>query len=315
MTRKLPLFFFSPTLCWIDDNQLFLNAANNLFKNNYNCLTFTDAQTALEFLTSYKSLFSQINFTREFTESDIFDIHNHLPVDINISEITQLSNNPARKNELAVLIIDNNMPNMSGIDLCYHLKDFPYKKILLTGDTDQSKIIDAFNQGIIDRFIAKEDTNVTHKLQTTIHELSYQYFYEKTKNLLCHLETSRPSPLSDPIFVNFFLQWCEQNKTHEFYLLNRHGSFLVKINSNTNDYFIVMSEFAKNEFIKLNDEVPIESKSLVDQVAEGKLLPFFGVGKESWEFDYTEWQKYFYPANVLQGKEKYYWTVIKNQEL
>src|SRR5580692_10587052 len=110
MIKKLPLFYFPPTICWVDDNQLFLDAANSLFKEDYNCLTFINPEEAIKFLTSYESPYSKISFTREFTESDIFDTNNHLPVDINISEITQLANAPSMRNEVAILVIDNNMP-------------------------------------------------------------------------------------------------------------------------------------------------------------------------------------------------------------
>lgn len=310
MIKKLPLFYYSPTICWVDDNQLFLDAADSLFKNDYNCVTFTDPREAVKFLSTYQSPFSKINFTREFTESDVFDTHNRLPVDINVSEITKLANNSAVRDEIAVLVIDNSMPNISGLEICHQLKDFPYKKILLTGETDPVDVIDAFNQGIIDKFIAKEK-NVTDKLQNTIQELSYQYFYEKTKNLLAHLETSRLSPLSDTMFIDFFFRLCESNKWHEFYLINRHGSFLLKNKHGECTYLIIMSESAKTEFLKLNDEAPDNVQSLLSQVSQGTHVPFFGIGKESWEFNYNDWHNYFHPANVIEGREKYYWTAIK----
>jgi CheY-like chemotaxis protein len=313
MMRKLPLFYFSPTICWVDDNQLFLDAANSLFKEDYNCLTFVKPADAIQFLTSYQSPYSKINFTREFTESDMFDTHNHLPVDINISEITQLANNASIRNEIAILVIDNNMPEINGIDICHNLKDSTYKKILLTGETGPIEVIDAFNHGIIDKFIAK-DKSVTEKLQKNISELSYQYFYDITKNLLSHLEASRPSPLSDQAFIEFFHAWCESNQIKEFYLINRHGSFLAKDANGASTYFIVMGEQAKNEFLHLNDDALDKAGDLLNQVSRGESIPFFGVGKESWEFSHDDWDKYFYPAKVIHGKEKYYWTTISKEE-
>lgn len=312
MTKKLPLFYFPPTVCWIDDSQLFLDAASSLFNTDYKCLTFNNPMKGLHFLTSCSSLFTEVNFTREFTESDIFDVNNHLPIDINISEITQLAQNPSNNEEVAVLVIDNNMPNMNGLEICHQLKNHPCKKILLTGGTDLANGIDAFNQGIIDKFIAKENLGVADKLKDSIHELTYQYFYDKTKNLLSHLETSRQTPLSDPLFVEFFSQWRNENQLQEFYLMNRHGSFLLKNNNNEFVSFIVMSESAKNEFLKLNNDIPIQAEPLLSKVSQGKLIPFFGIAKESWEFDYNTWDNYFFPANVLEGREKYYWTVITN---
>src|SRR5579872_2627138 len=305
MQKKLPLFYLPPTICWIDDNQLFLDAASGFFKDCYNSLTFNDPKGALDFLISQPSLFEKINFTRELKESDLFNVDNHLPIDINISEIAQLSVNPSAKKEIAVLIIDNNMPNIKGIEVCHALKNQPYKKILLTGETEPIEVIDAFNSGVIDKFITKDDSNIIEKLKNNIQELAHQYFTENTKNLLDCLEISRPSPLSDPIFVDFFLRWIEKNQLHEFYLLDRNGSFLLRNNNDESIYFIMMSDSAKNEFLKLNSEIPAHLESIISQVSEGKLIPFFGNGKESWEYPYNEWSQYFFSAETLKGREQY----------
>lgn len=314
MINKLPLFYFPPTICWVDDNQLFLDAAHQLFNEEYNCITFIDAKKAEEYLTTYKSPYSTINFAREFIESDLFNTHNHLPIDINISEIARLADMSEIQNELAILVIDNYMPYINGIDLCHKLKISTYKKILLTGQTSPRDAIDAFNEGIIDKFIEK-DKNVTDKLQNSIRDLSYLYFYEKTKNLLSHIETSRPSPLSDEVFIDFFYRWCESINCNEFYLINKQGSFLVKDKNGLSTYFIVMSEHDKNEFVNLNDDALDNVGYLLDQVTNGESIPFFGVGKECWEFNHSDWSNYFYPSKVIQGREKYYWSTIRKTEV
>jgi CheY-like chemotaxis protein len=312
MLKKLPLFYFPLTICWIDDDQLFLDAANNLFKEDYNCITFINSKKAIEFLINYRSPYEKINLTRELTESDIYNVHNHLPIDIDISKITQLANTLSIKNELGILIIDNNMPYMNGIDICHQLKDSGYKKILLTGQTNPIEVIDAFNNGIIDKFIGK-DKNIAEKLKKDILKLSYQYFYDKTRYLLTHIETSQLSPLSDEIFIDFFYHWFESNQGKEFYLINKHGSFLIKDKYGLSIYFIVMSEHAKNEFLKLNDDALDKIGNLLEKLSSGESIPFFGIGKECWEFKYEEWNHYFYPSQIIHGREKYYWTIIKDR--
>lgn len=309
LMKALPLFYVTPTVVWVEDNQLFLDAIRKHFKEKYYSMTFQDATQASNFLSSYKPPSQSINFTRELVESDIFDMPNHLPIDINLSEIAKLASNEALKNEIAVLVIDNNMPGINGLEICKQLKNAPFKKILLTGETSSNDVIDAFNQGVIDKFIAKEK-NAMDKLEKSVRYLSHQYFFDKTKNLLAHLEISRASPLSDSIFINHFLQWRAENQLEDFYLINKQGSFLLKNKKGNQIFFIVMSESTKEEFIKLNDEAPKTMMALLSQVAKGEKIPFFGIGKESWELGYEEWEPYFYPANVLQGREKYYWTVV-----
>lgn len=312
MMRKLPLFYFPPTICWVDDNQLFLSAASNLFKEDYPCLAFSKPEEAIQFLAKYQSPHLKINFMHEVVGSDIFDAHNHLGFDVNISEIIKLADDQSIRNEIGVLIIDNNMPNISGIQLCHQFQNAPYKKMLLTGEASPVEVIDAFNEGVIDKFVTKQQ-NFTDSLQNNILELSYKFFYEKTKNLLAHLEVSTPSPVSDPIFVDFFHHWREINQFNEFYLINRYGSFLLKNKRGNSAYLVVMSENAKNEFLSSYAEEAEEINDLVSQLLSGQVIPFFGVGREPWEFEYADWNKYFYPAQVLQGREKYYWTTINKE--
>jgi len=68
------------------------------------------------------------------------------------------------------------MPNMTGLDLCYKLQDFPFKKILLTGEMQHEEAVKAFNAGLIDRFIRKYDPDLFSVLKTHIKILERQYF-------------------------------------------------------------------------------------------------------------------------------------------
>jgi hypothetical protein len=60
----------------------------------------------------------------------------------------------------------------------------------------------------------------------------------------------------------------------------------------------------------MNQEAHETIGHLLNQTAQGKWIPFFGINQESWQHDYSTWSNYFYPAQTLQGREKYYWTII-----
>ncbi|SRR5579883_787320 len=311
MFKSLPLFYFPTTICWLDDDKLFLEAADNLFKEKFNSIFFDNPHKAYKFLSSYETSLPKNNFIKSLSENDIYDKQDHYPVDINIGKISQLSEKPHRRDEISILIIDNNMPDIKGIDICRQLSGSPYKKILLTGETEANEIINAFNQGIIDKFVSK-DQDIIDNLQKCIVELNNKFFYSQTENLLPDIETSKLTPLADPIFIDFFYNWCNSNKIEEFYLINKNGSFLVKDKNGNKTYFIVMSEKAIKDFIKLNDDALDKAGKMLEEISIGNKIPFFGVRKESWEFDYAEWEKYLYPAQIIEGREMYYWATIQN---
>ena len=308
MTTKLPLFYFKPTVCWVDDDQLFLDAARHSF-NQYHCVTINDPQRAVDFFNAYQAPLAGMTFKRDFTESDVFGVGDHCPVDIDIPAIRELLALPQKSQEIAVLVVDYNMPGMDGVALCEQLRAFLGKKILLTGEATHEKAVEAFNKGLISKFIRK-DHNTADKLRGYIDELINLYFYEKTANLLSHMEASKPSLLSDRCFADFFSSWRHDNSAEEYYLINRQGGYLVKDKNGKMAYLIVMSESHTAEFVTLNDELTDKVGYLLDEMASGKRIPFFGLGKESWDVDVGAWGDYFYPAQVIEGRERYYWAVV-----
>lgn len=309
---SMPLFYFKPTICWIDDDQLFLDAAVSIFNKQYDCLSFQSAIEAKKYFDTYCSPLSDISFKQELTEDEKFGMSKHFPVDINFSSIETLFNHKNKNEEIAVLIVDYHMNEMNGLELCHQLKNFKGKKILLTGEATPEAVIEAFNNGLIDKFIRK-GTNSVALLQEYIETLTYQYFCDKTASLVAHMEAAKPSIFSDNVFVDFFQSWCKEQGIIEYYLINKQGSFIVKDKAGETRYFVLQSEEDNIYFAELYNESTGEIAQIVDDVLGGKLIPFFGADKEPWQVSYDEWAPHFYPAQLLQGKQRYHWAIVPSK--
>jgi len=309
MQHVLPLFYFKPTICWIDDDELFLRTAAFSLGSDYECLTFDNPNKAIQYFKNYQSYLSSVSFMRELVESDSFGGARNCPVDVNIGQIKNLETMHDKLHEITVAVIDYNMHGMNGLELCKLLKTYPCKKILLTGDATHYEAVKAFNEGLIDQFIRKDD-KTADILKATIDQLTQHYFHDASKVIIANMEASKSSVVTDPVFVDFFNVWCRENRIEEYYLINRQGSFLVKNNEGMFAHFVVMSEQDNAEFIALHDEAIDEVGSLLSQVEKGLLIPFFGESQDSWTVDLSDWDKYFYPAQTLKGKQNYYWTVV-----
>lgn len=310
MNKSLPLFYFQPTLCWLDDDALFLDAAKLSYESQFHCHTFNNPATAISTLSAYQSPLKDIPFTRELTESDLFGTKEHYPITLNIPAIKSLMTLPDKHHEIAIMVSDFNMPTMNGLDVFKALKNQPFKKILLTGDASQEEAIRAFNDGTIQRFIRKNSA-ANELLEQYIKELAYEHFQEKTRHIVHHLESSRPSALSDPAFISLFNEWCTRENIVEFYLIHRQGHFMAKNVKGEQLYFVIFSERDKKEFLHLNDEAGEVASHLLDAFAKGERIPFFGEDAESWDIAPNEWENHFYPVNHIKGREPYYWTVVK----
>ena len=305
-----PIFNYPTTVLWVDDDNLFLKAISHTLGKQYKISTFNDAKKAVEFFNDYTPLLQSIPFLQGCRNHEDYDTAEHLPVDLNATAFSRIQDILERKNEISVLVVDYNMPGMTGIELCRQLKDLPMKKILITGEVENAQAVSAFNEGIIDRFIRKDSPTLVSELHSYFDILMKQYFKDNTHFLLSHLETDRLLPISDPIFVSFFKSWCEENKVKEYFLTDKQGNFCVIDESGEASYFVVHSDDTLNSFVDIYNDNE-DFSTLISAVLSRDKIPFFGVGKDGWQVDSVEWNSHFYAPNILDGRERYYWTAIK----
>ena len=187
---------------------------------------------------------------------------------------------------------------------------------MLTGFSSETQIIDAFNHGLIDKFIGKDNPNLCEKLCEYVRELNYQFFFDFSKPLLKNLEADQMTIFQDPLFIHFFQQYCIENNMVEFYLINKQGSFLLINQKNEKSYFIVMSKKNIDYFIEHNS-TPHDSikTNLLHRMQQGELLPFFESDKTCADIPSEALRPYFYPARSLPGRDTYFYAIIKRPRL
>lgn len=152
----------------------------------------------------------------------------HTYVDIDYSAIHKEIYDPERYKELSVLVIDYAMPRMNGLEFCEKIKDLPIKKLMLTGQGSLSLGVEALNAGLIDKFVTKTGAvDLRAELNTAIAELQQQYFNDQSRTVIDNLATSARCCLSDPVFTDFFHEFCRNNNIAEYYLVNDTGSMLL----------------------------------------------------------------------------------------
>jgi hypothetical protein len=195
---------------------------------------------------------------------------------------------------------------MTGIELCRHLKNTKFKKILLTGEANNELAIAAFNEGIIDCFIRKGSPSLIADIIDYLSALSNEFFYDFSKKLLSHLETNKKIPLSDPVFIKFFKNWQTENHINEHYIFDKHGNMEVIDEKGNKSLFVIHTDNTLNAFTDLHLD-DVDAQDYVMEVNQRRKVPFFGVGLESWQYEVSDWSQYFYTPDVLNGREKYYW--------
>lgn len=302
--NHIPLFYHPVSYLLIDDDPLILGSITTFFKERIKL--FDSPKKGLDFLENYTNELEKNSLLRGDQRNENYTCINHSPVDFNVTEIQEIKENSKRFDEIAVMIIDYQMPEMDGFSFAQACQTLPIHKILLTGKAEPKEAIDGFNKNLIDRFVQKTDPLFCELLTEYLEQLTYRYFQTKTLPLLSHLETENKLPLSDPTFVQFFNKYLKQHHIREYYLIDKHGSFLCIDDKGKPFYFVTHTDRSLNHWLEVNSD---ESKYLAP-IKERIKIPFFGIGKESWEFNIQDWQQFFYSPNVLEGEERYYWAEI-----
>lgn len=305
---NLPVYYYKSTILTVDDDKLFSQALAKILGSEFIVKQFDEPAALIEYAKHYEAPSSRQLALQDCSVHDEYDTAHHALVDLDVPSLYSNQKNAERHQEISVVIMDYDMPSMSGLDVCAQITALKAKKILLTGTTDQQIAINAFNHNLIDRFIPKHSTDVGTTIKNFTTMLARQYYLDLTKPMISHLEASKPSPLSDDKFANFFHQWCQENAIKEFTMIDKSGSFSVINDQQQEYYFILHSENSLNAFIALNDDVTDVTAHLA-AIKAREMIPFFGVGVDSWEVEPADWNKYCYPANHFIGRENYYWAV------
>ena len=308
--KTFSIFNYPSTIVWVDDDALFLKAISRSLSKKYILKTFSNPTESLNFFKNYTPLLSSMQFLRGCVENEDYETAEHMPVDLNSAALSGIRRHPERNNEISVIVVDYNMPGMNGLDLCREIKNLPMKKILLTGEAEYAQAVSAFNEGIIDKFIKKDNPALFTEMHTYIDTLMQQYFKDSTQALAAYMETDQCRPISDPIFISFFQNWCKENNIREYYLMDKQGNFCVVDEENEVSYFIVHTDETLSAFVNVYNDNE-KTANLIDSVSKREKIPFFGVGNDAWQVEIEDWHSHFYIPNKLEGREKYFWRVIK----
>lgn len=306
---KLPLIYYPTTLYWIDDDSLFLNIAADRFSTHFRIKSSHSPNGTVKYFNEYKHHRNNIECFKACNEFESYDLANHLPIDLDLCTFRDLRNKPNKIDEIAVIIVDYRMPGMNGIELCKKISSIPSKKILLTGEADFQEAIQAFNEGVIDCFICKDEPQIDKILTDNISRLTKEYFLNYCQPIFHHLAADKGIPQCDPAFINLVETLLTKNNIKEYYLADKNGGMLF-IDSNKNEFYLaVQTNNSLDSFTELHSD-DTEATFFLKDVADRTKIPFFGVGEEAWGKEPIHWGNCFYTANVLKGQDTYYWSFI-----
>ena len=134
-TRNLPLFYHPTNVMAIDDDRSLLNALSAGINQMFPYVLKNSPIKALDYLQTHvydlRSLSESISESYEtLAGSETVET-----IGIHFSTLRERLDNPDRYKKIVVIITDQMMPEMKGLEFCKKMREmnYPVKLILLTG--------------------------------------------------------------------------------------------------------------------------------------------------------------------------------------
>ncbi|MDE1179419.1 response regulator [Paraburkholderia sp.] len=147
-----PPVYYPAAVVFVDDSDSYLGALRRYFPDMSADLFFTRPQHALAFIREHVRE-RTARSVESLAERDILARH-------------------ARFSEVAAIVVDYDMPEMSGVEFLSSIPNLQCAKVLLTGVADERIAMQAFNAGIVDLYLRKSDldsaSRLTHFLKEAI---------------------------------------------------------------------------------------------------------------------------------------------------
>ncbi len=299
--------FYHPTkVVFLDDNQGFLDALELEFGDHKNMIMFTCPDKAI----------SAINDGEEFISRRVLsgmdgidgDTANHVG-GFEVHNIVNMIYDVSRFDSVSVLVVDYEMPNINGVEFCRKLEDKNVFKILLTAEADTNTAIDAFNSGVIDKFILKTSYNLHEKILDAISELKNKYFNELSAIIIQSCGKSLKSLLNNNSYKNIFNSVLSKSQAKEYYLVDKYGSFLFLDKDSVPTWLIVSDQSKIDDQIDLLEGLDFSSE-IVEQIKNKSKILFLFSDEECKE-PVSGWEKYIFESIKLD--ENYNYCIINDR--
>lgn len=281
----IPCCYFPMTVVLLDDDQQMVDHWGiRVQEMGFPCEGFTSPYKAKDYILAQGD-FSVRNHTLVSAGLDPNETNSVIyGMDVELSSLTQLVYDKDRYHSVGSLIVDYAMPVMTGLEFSRDLARPRVQKILLTGKADENLAVKAFNDGLIKKFVMKNDPTLEKTLYESLFDLQFDYFTRQSEFIYNVYDNAlnEKSYLQDPELVAWFKDYFHQHHIREFYLIS-DGSYID---------FLMLDHAGKSRWLALRSQAELDEiaeLSALDTVRAYRQCPLIKsrqellAGAEAWQ--------------------------------
>ena len=305
---QLPIYHHPSLTVLIDDSDTFLRSLAFQLDPTLASKAFHDTRSALDWLAGQ----ARSQSATLCATYDTYPTAQQSPsVAFDVDQIHRISFQRQRFLTPSVLVVDYSMPQMNGVELCEAVRHLPLKKILFTGAADEKVAVDAFNRGLIDRYIKKSDDDALDKLESEIVALQQEFFAARSAPLRDLLALHDYGFFSDPAFCRLVREIVAREGIVEHYVYPEPAGILMLDSSGKAQLLVVETEASMQAHLEVACDSDAPS-ALLEALRERVIIPWFrdGDGMYSQQFA-RNWHRYTAPARLCKGWRDYYWALFE----
>lgn len=232
---------------------------------------------------------------------------------VDVEGIFRISSQPGRFAVPSVVVVDFFMPHMNGLDFCRALQYLPCKKILLAGPAEERLAMEAMNDGLIDRYVRKQDAGAQHELERQIAQMQQAWFLDQERVAHDLLSMHEYSFLQCRRVADVVRQLYQRHGFVEHYVFSQPNGILLIDRAGVAQLMVVETEAG----MQAQYEIARDSgapRTLLQALEQRQVLPFFDHTGGDGMYDKAvggSWQRYCREPQVCHGDETYYWALFE----
>lgn len=309
------LIFSYPTIVVIvDDNEEYLKILlNGLKEKGIQCIGFHSPKEALLYISSNPNKYAFSQALQEIdVDSPLSQTTSHLC--LNLSHINKEALKIKNPNEISVIILDQQMPDIPGDQFASIITDSNIKKLMLTGQLNDQKAIELLNAAIIDNYVEKKISNGIDVIYEKTIELQFRYFLDLNRHLN-KIINSEKSILNHQEYKDLINEIANEHKPIEQYLLSKNGSRLFIKNNKEKIWLIIAEEVDFEGWIETASSYDIDS-DIIPLLKNKSHLLFLFTEENEMELTPQHWKDFLHQASKIDsGNQAIYYAVIVQNNL